>query len=295
MTISPNLIAFVAAFGIAVFYAVRRIGLNLSLGFLLFWSLLLIHGIPLLIYLFVTGPGAEGPHAFIFNIVHEQSNYAEISNNLISAVSLMFLGITLGAELALRVGSGSPQMKVFTGIKNVIYLDGWRKLILWSTVIAMLAVSIRVSHFSHILNYYKFSGAELDKALLRQSTGGTSYYLYNVLLYSVAPFLVMVSYCQDVTTAKRKYLPSGLTCCLFLVTLIGKIGTLSKAPPVIFIVQLVLLVVLLKSSALKFSSILKIAALLALLFFCMISITLPELNWIEVMAFFLLPGIRYTE
>ncbi len=270
---------FLFLLGITIAYVWRRVGASLSLSLLFFSALLLVHGIPLLIYLYLTGPDT-----FIFEKALEPVDSEAIMSMILIAISLMFAGVVVGSEIAnaafprwrrraqrraLPDGTDSP--------RHVVTISVLQQVILWVVVLAMLGVSVNESHLSNIAEFFQFGGSELEKTMLRRDIGGTPYYVYNVMLYSVAPFLVMVSYCHDVGARNRQW-PSALTIALFSVVLLGKFGTLSKAPPVIFILQLLLLRVLLKNPILNLRIAMKFVLVALILFMLITRLTFPELD-----------------
>lgn len=270
---------FLFSVGATAIYVWHRVGSSLSLSLLLFSALFLVHGIPLLIYLYLTGPDT-----FIFEKALEFVDTEAIMSTMLIAISLMLAGLFVGSEIAtaafplwhrraqLRASSDGAD-----SLRRVLTISALQRLMLWGGVLAMLGVSLHESHLSNIAEFFQFSGSEIEKTMLRRDIGGTPYYVYNVMLYSVAPFLVMVSYCNDVGAKNRQW-PSALTVALFCAVLLGKFGTLSKAPPVIFMLQLLLLRALLTNPILNIKVAIKFVFWALILFMFITRITLPELD-----------------
>lgn len=284
--LTPATFVFLFSLGMTITYVRRRVGASLSLSLILFGALLFIHGIPLMVYLYLTGPDT-----FIFEKALARVDRGVIIDMVLIAIAVMFACLIVGSEIANAVfprwrHSAIQQAPARRGnkLRRVVEISSARRVILWLVVLAMLTVSLYESHLGSVFKFYHFSGSQFEQTLLRRQFGGTPFYVYNVALYSIAPFLVMVSYCHDVGTRMRRW-PSALTVALFCVVLLGKFGTLSKAPPVMFILQLVLLHALLKSPTLNFRPALKFLLAAFLLFVVITRLTLSELEIGDVLSF----------
>lgn len=270
-----------------VTYARRRIGGRMSLSLLLFASLMTIHCVPMLVYVYVTGPDTVIFETALSGLADQEGTLAK----MMFAVSLMFVCLMLGSEAGLVVAPRwrRAAKKAFSAqrpgeLARILRIDAPGRLLLWVLVLAMLAVSLDQSHLSRVIDFFNFSGTEIEKTQLRAELGGTPYYAYNVLLYSVAPFLVMVSWAND-GRRTGNWRPSLLTFALFSLVLLGKFGTLSKAPPVIFLLQLLLMRALLRGDQLNVRLILQFVVAGVLLFATMVRLTFPELDLSGVGAF----------
>lgn len=221
------LAGFLAALMLALWYIVSRIGSRLSVSLLLFGALIAVHGVPLLIYLYFTGPDT-----YIFEAALAPVNKAEVLTRVVWAVALMLVFAMLGSELAVisfntafRQGRAALRQQIPGRLRRTVYLHPMLRVTLWGLAFMMLIVSALESQPSKVLDYFVAGESELGRLLLRQESGGTPYYMYNVALYSIAPYLVMVAYCAD-TGARRWPL---LAAALFAAVILGKFGTLSKA------------------------------------------------------------------
>lgn len=267
-------------------YVRRRVGSQMSLTLVLFGALLFIHGLPLLVYLNFTGP-----NTFIYERALAPVDRAEIVAKLLLAIALMFVSLRVGSELALssaprwrRGALADKRLESGRAPRHVISIGTTPRLLLWLVVAGMLGVSISLSHLSHVVEFFRFDGTDLEKTLLRRDEGGSPYYVYNVVLYSIAPFLVMVSWCNDIGHLRRRF-PSLLTGMLFCAVMLGKFGTLSKAPPVIFMLQLVLMHVLLRSRQVNLRALLTVVVSAIVLFVAIIRLTFPELDLSATLSF----------
>ena len=77
-------------------YAWYRVVRRLSLSLLIFGAILLIHGVPLSVYLFVSGPDT-----LIYEKALNLVDREEVLSTLLFAVSLMFTGTMVGSELSM--------------------------------------------------------------------------------------------------------------------------------------------------------------------------------------------------
>ena len=165
-----------------------------------------------------------------------------------------------------------------------IRLQKLARAALWALVASMISVSILENQLTKTIEYFASGESELGKIVLRVESGGTPYYLYNLLLSSVAPFLVMVSYCAS-RNQPRKYGLQVLSALLFLAVLLGKFGTLSKAPPVIFLLQLLLLALLVRRQRLNIRTVALVVGVSASLFVGIVSSTIPDLDILAAFSF----------
>ncbi|NBU77186.1 MAG: hypothetical protein EBS30_18545, partial [Planctomycetes bacterium] len=85
------ILVFVLTFIFSVYFTATRLSERPSISLLLMGSLLLIHGLPLLIYLYISGPGG-----FIYEKALDLVNQEEIVANLLLAMSFVFLGVPAG-------------------------------------------------------------------------------------------------------------------------------------------------------------------------------------------------------
>ncbi len=285
MLTGPTLLLALVLLVVAVFLW-RQVGSGLSLVVLLVGALWLIHGVPLMVYVHETGPDT-----FIFEQALAHTDRAAVLSRLLLAVSLMFVCLLLGIagadrsfpfwrDTAAQAGRPAPGQS----LARVAHVGAIQRVLLWTLVVAMLAVSVERAQVADIAAYFRFHGSEVERSALRREFGGTPYYAYNVMLHAVAPFLVMVLYCDDLR-ARRTLWPGALTVALFLAVLLGKMGTLSKAPPVIFLLQLILLKVLLGNPLFSLRGIARLSIAALLLLMMMTRVTLPELDLRAALAF----------
>jgi hypothetical protein len=245
-----------------------------------------VHGVPLLVYLYITGP-----NTFIYEKALQFVNPDCIKTILLIAISLMYVFLIFGCEIANLSFPRWKRRADFSGLSSlqlpllrIVEITVLQKIILWMILLSMLVVSLEQGHLSNVVNFYQFEGSEIEKTIFRRDFGGTPYYFYNVILYSVAPFLVMVSYCSDVGHKNSKF-PSIFTIALFFVVLLGKTATLSKAPPVIFILQLLFFRVMMNNSIMNIKIFIAFWFSGGVLFFIITRFTFPNLNVFDSLKF----------
>lgn len=273
------LYVFVGVLILATWYHWRKFGSQISLASLLLGAVIVLHGAGMIVYLNFTGPDTLIYEAALSGVDREK-----VQGNLLWAMSLMYIFLIIGLELAQRifrkwhrqglraamVRSDSPLVRSY----------GWTKSsynALWLIVVLMVAVSLYDSQLFKVYNYFASGGSEFDKIALRRDYGGTKIYVYNVFLYSVAPFLVLVAYSANLNE-RKVHGAKFLFVALFALTLLGKFGTLSKAPPVIFLLQFLFFKVLLKRRKLNWLFILAATSSVLLLFALTVRVTDPELD-----------------
>ena len=288
MTLGLALFIHGIAVLVAVLYLRLRVERALSMLGLTLLILSLIHGIPVWIYLLVTGPDTV-----IFEAALEKVDRVAIMAQLPLALALMFTSLLLGAEAARLLFGGLPRRPAGLSSRrlqvvrwrNHIRLDVPAKIFLWFVALAMLSVSIIENQIGKTWSYFASGESEFGKILLRVEEGGTPFYLYNVLLSAVAPFLVMITICA--ARNERNNAPSWLLAiALSVAVVMGKFGTLSKAPPVLFLLQLLLLYILLRRKRLNVWTVFQMLVASILLFGAIVSATVPDLD-VQAIASFL--------
>jgi hypothetical protein len=279
MKIIAGMFLFVSIF-FAFLYLIKRIGTRISLSAVLFAALIVINGLGMFIYIYFSGPDTYIYELALSNI----SNPDDTLSTLMIAVSIMFWGLMLGSELGLKLTSkwSSAKRAQFRfgkqdSFKFLIHVSKLQRQLIWGVVFGFLLVMYDQSQLLHIWQYYSFSGGEFDKAELRSSLGGTPYYLYNIMIHAVAPFLVMICWMDDAHKTKS-FKPRFLTISLFIVVFIGDLATLMKASPAIFILQLCFMFSLIKNQKFKFVQLLKLIAIGTLLFGLMVYTTYSEIT-----------------
>jgi len=169
------------------------------------------------------------------------------------SLALMYLGVIVGIETINRlfpIRAASVEAELESWNKRRI-LDDERDHRLLLVVISilfflMLFFSIKENHFGTIEQFFSIKGDNDARNLFRAKFGGSPSYLYRVVLSAVAPIFVIWGLLAGFLSRSWPLLVSASL--LFLVTMVGKIETLSKAPPAFFIVQIMLAALLVRTN-----------------------------------------------
>ena len=288
MMLLPHLVFMACLLG-AAWYQFVHVGMRqLSVATLLLTLLVLIHGIPMLVYLHLTGPDT-----FIYEAALGVVDREAVLSRVLIALSLMFVCLILGMTLAnalldrwrrqgraaLRAPARGKGLE-----RRVFQATTYTRLFMWGLGLWMLAVMLLDGVPMKVVDYFRTEGLEFDKILLRREFGSIDNYFYNVTLSSVAPFICAVA----LILATRKFALVAdkiLAVALLCIVLLGKFGTLSKAPPVIFILQLLLLWFLATGRRINFRNLLVSAVVIIALFALMVRAVVTDLDTGSTLAF----------
>jgi oligosaccharide repeat unit polymerase len=279
-------IALVFAWCVAAWHLKRSVTLRISTTSLLFGGLLVIHGPSLLSYLYLTGPGSE-----IYESALERLDRGTIIDRVQLAVAVMFLCLTLGSFVATglfpswtaqirRLGSNWRSAK----IRHVLRNSSTRTLFYLLIILVLAAVALVEDQPAKILGFYSSPLSAFEKTTVRNATGGSTVYIYNLFIGAVGTFLAMVAF----TTWKYERghhfvgLITAATCILLFV---AKLATLNKAPPVVFLLQFLLLYMVLTGKTFSIRTVLTSLVVTAAAFAVIIKVTFPELNSLDIFQF----------
>ena len=238
----------------AAIYLGFRLRLFLTAATMLVGSLLLIYGPAYLSFMLSSGEkvmlirrlsGLMGGKSLIFSIIQAASaDFPDIVISMNFSIALMFVGVIAGIETINRL---MPQriaaMEVaLTGWNSQRLKDdvGGSRMLL--TVIAGLTlflawISIRENHIGIIKAFLSITGDEAARVAYRFNHGGSQNYFYRLVLSAIAPMLVVWGFLSG--WINRSWTLLVAASLLFLVAMIGKSETLSKAPPAFFLIQLI--------------------------------------------------------
>jgi len=255
--------AAAAAMLVAVLYLFLRLRPFISTTTILLGSLLIIYGPACLSYTL-----SSGEHSFLINrltgvLLGPGEVFSRISAKVpdLDAVivamnlslALMYLCIIAGIEI---VGKFAPRAVAVAEIAKSNWTgqslqdDVGNDRILLVTISAlalfMLAISVAEHHLSTISNFFSIKGDNGARDLFRLRFGGSPIYLYRLIVTAVAPMFVIMGILAGIL--RRSWAILLVTFLLFAATLIGKIETLSKAPPALFLLQLMLAALLARTN-----------------------------------------------
>jgi hypothetical protein len=279
-------ITLIVSWCIAAWHLKRQVTLRISTTSLLFGGLLLIHGLPLLSYLYITGPDTD-----IYEAALASQDRNAILNTLQFAVALMFLGITLGSHIAGSLFPGWAQefRKLGRGRRLApithVYVGNPAMVVFFVVVIlALAAVAVIESQPTKILNYYNSPLSMFEQGALRASTGGSAYYLYNLFVAALGTFVTMVAFTSWKFERRRHFVG------LIAATMIGllwmaKVASLMKTPPVMFLLQFLLLYMIITGKTLSARTILTGLVVLIALSALIVQLTFSEFDAFSTFQF----------
>lgn len=246
---------------------IRVVGVNLSLSSVMMGGLLVLHGPAYVYYTREWGPGnglmrelhnslnaslpgigAVDTRNF-FDLVLAVAPGRDVVGEIDLALALLFVCICGGVLLADRAfGNASLQMRQ--------HITAWGRAALqptapealpWITsalalaAAAALAVALQEDQIGRVLMYFQSKAGEFEKIAMRRELGGSDHYMYNLMLTAVLPLLAVWAIAL-VPQAPYRLVPIALL--LVALALLGKLATLSKAPPAFFCLQLMALAVI---------------------------------------------------
>ena len=269
-------------------YTIRALRPRPSVSLLLFSGLLFVHVVPMFIYLHFTGPDT-----LIYEAALAPVDAPATKARVLWALAFMFMALGAGARCAGLVAPRSwrrgwrvASRRTTRQVTRIFRAPASLRLALWLIALGMFAVILVENQPSKIINYFLSGESELEKTLLRNDEGGTGFYLYNVFLYSIAPFIVMVLWCMHRASPSDREL-QALFVCFFLLVMVGKLGTLSKAPPVIFFLQFTLLHFLIQDKVLSWRSVTILLLTTVALLVLIVKLSIPDIGLLEPVFRFL--------
>ena len=165
------------------------------------------------------------------------------------SVALMYGGILAGIELVNRAAPRRAAIlaKALSDWGNQPVKDDGRThlpLVIFISALAlsMLYFSLSEHHIQTIWRFFSIKDDNTARSLFRAEFGGSPSYWYRLMLAAVAPIFVIWGLLAGVLS--RSWLLLAAACLLLAATLLGKIETLSKAPPVFFLCQVMFAILL---------------------------------------------------
>ena len=261
-----------------VFY-LRRVGLHFGLASVLLGLLFLFHGPAYLYYTRVWGPETE----FYWTIL-QAAPTADPIGTLDVALGLTFLGVCAGILLADSLCGAGPEqfnqaLARWSGseVKIPAAMPARIRTIAWLGLATLVTFAVLDNQVSKVVAYALSDASEFEKIALRREQGGSSLYLFNLLIGNVLPFIGFSLLALYHSSARMPMLLVSFVGMLLL----AKLATLSKAPPAIFLLQLLVLNALRSSLQLSRGMITLLAAAAAALFVVMSIVAIPGLGGIE--------------
>lgn len=254
MLVASYVIAAAAMLATAA-YLFLRVRLFITTTAMLLGSLLIVYGPTFLTftlssgaYAFLIRPltGGVGGPTFMFPAI--KARIGDIDSVIIAmnfSVALMYAGIVAGVELIngmapVRAAAANSACQNWTHQAVQDDLSSHRFLVAFilAVLLFMLFISIKEHHLDIISQFFSITDDNTARNLFRAHHGGSPNYLYRVVLSAVAPMLVIWGVFAGAIGRSRLLLAAVLL--LLLATMLGKIETLSKAPPTFFLMQIML-------------------------------------------------------
>lgn len=264
------------AMGGAVLLLRRRVGFNLSLASVLLCFLLLFHGPAYLYYTRDYGPDTE-----FFDTITSAAKGAEVLPTLDLALALCFLFVCLGILFVdLATGTGAQAWRRAlqrwdeTPVRNDV--ASTRRVLLAAGVLAVTLLLPFVfidAQLPKVLDYFTADISEIEKVALRREGGGSGFYLYNLALGNVIPFIAFSL--LALVLARVRGIKGWAFGFLALVA-IGKAATLSRAPLAVFVLQCATVWLLLRQATLSLRMVALLGTLAAVLFMVMTWVANPK-------------------
>jgi hypothetical protein len=257
--LSLSYVAASTAILAAALYMLVRLRPFITTTTILFSSLLVVYGPLSLLFTFFSGEYGFPVRTFASEVKFPPSTFpmivarvgdlGPVITEINFALTLMYLGIAVGVEAVNRI---FPLRAHVTDIavsswnkKNVAYEKRVHNLLLGAVsacFLVMLIYSIKENHVGTIKQFISINVDNTARNLFRAEHGGSPSYAYRIILSAFAPMLVIWGLLAG-TVEKSWPLVLSATL-LLLVTLLGKIETLSKAPPAFFMLQMMLAILL---------------------------------------------------
>ena len=265
----------------------RRIGLNLSLTSVLIALLLLFHGPAYLYYTLSYGPDTE-----FFEVIVSAAKGQEVLPALNVALALTFVFVCLGvvfADFASGLGRKRWQRSVRAWALSAIAPRPWeiRRIGVACSCLAvglMLPFILIDGQVPKVLNYFTSDLGEFEKIALRRDGGGSTFYLYNLLLSNVMPF---AAFCALGLLFAKVGISRTQAIGFILLVAFGKAATLSKAPLAVFTLQCAIAWLMLHRLTLSWKTVVGISTLATALFVVMSWVANPTADELLLVLEFL--------
>jgi hypothetical protein len=245
--------AAAAAMILAALYLFLRLRLHLTTTTMLLGSLLLIYGPASLSFTLSSGEygflirpllgGITVPQSMFPMMTAKVGDLAPVITAINFSLALMYLGVIAGIESVNRLfpARAAATEAALAGWSRNITQDDMRdyrplSVVILALALVMLVFSIRENHIGIIEQFFAIKGDNDARDAFRAHFGGSPSYLYRVILAAVAPMFVIWGFWAG--AVNRSWWLLAAASLLFLVTMLGKVETLSKAPPAFFLLQI---------------------------------------------------------
>lgn len=284
---SSSEIVLCASMAGAAALLVKRIGVNLSLASVLVSFLLLFHGPAYLYYTRVYGPDTD-----FFDVIISAAKGIDVLPTLDVALSLTFGFVCAGilfVDLATRtrVRAWRRALRDWEAAPVVVDAVSRRRLLVAAAVLggALLLPFVFIDgQLPKVLEYFTSDLGEFEKIALRREGGGSAFYLYNLALGNVIPFVAFGLFAM---VRERVRGVKAWALCFIVLVAVGKAATLSKAPLAIFVLQGAIVWLMLRRLTLSWRVVLLLGVGATLLFLAMAWIANPSGEELAIVLQFL--------
>jgi hypothetical protein len=284
---NPSTLVFVSALVVAAIVYVRRVGFNLTGTSALLGLMFVLHGPAYLYYTRVYGPETD-----FFEHILSAAPGEDIIGRLDIAMALCFVMVCAGIVAADRAHRVSPRRLLgrvrdwaATPLRTTHAMQ--ETLLIAGTLLALgvlLPFVIIDRQPAKIVEFILSDLGEFEKIALRREEGGSNVYLYNLLVTAVLPFFAYALLAARIEGKRRL---TALALLFGGLVLIAKAATLSKAPPAVFLLQLVIVVWMTRSLRIGPMMFLKLAGIATGLFFVAAIIANPTYEGMALVFEFL--------
>ena len=251
MLITSFIVVTLAIVATALYFCLR-LRFFITTTAMLIGSLLFIYGPAYLSYILSNGEyyqhvlGVMPLSSSAFSTVREKvPNIDAVIIAMNFSLALMYASLIAGVEAVNRFArprAAATEVALAEWNSQALRCDraddGLLCIIVFSLMFFMLYFSVSEGHLSTIASYFSNTTDNEARNALRLQFAGSPSYLYRLILTSVAPMFVIWGLLSGRASGGRTLLVAAVL--LLVVTVVGKIETLSKAPPAFFTVQLMI-------------------------------------------------------
>lgn len=267
-------------------FMVQQVGFNFSLSSILLSLLLAFHTAAYLYYTRVWAIDSE-----FFDTIVSSARGAPVVQTLDIAMCIVLVGICIGVKLSDFVTRTSgPRMKRavagWTPARQQ-FSPAQRGRVHVAVLLAVMFMLPFMVIDSQLQKVFEFATADLGehaKIELRREGGGSSVYLYNLLVGNLFPF---VAFCIVASWSSRRPLKGGLVWLFLGLLLVAKAASLSKAPPAVLLIQLAAVAIMAGRLEISLALLLRLMAITVALFGAMTVIANPTLEGLGLIGEFL--------
>ncbi|MBB2821413.1 UNVERIFIED_ORG: oligosaccharide repeat unit polymerase [Rhizobium esperanzae] len=270
-------LVFAMAVTWSVAFYIWRVGINLTLSSVFLGLMLALHGPMYLYYTRIWGIQTK-----FFEIILSSAPYTDAIGALDLSLALSFVCITIGiagADFAFGVNHQQILAALHSWRTQPVRIASGvaQRLKIISTIgfFIILTFIIAENKIPQIIVYFISDASEVAKIAMRRESGGSRFYLFNLLVSNLFPFS---AFCCFLALRQRSMKLPAIAWAFIVAVMVAKASTLSKAPLAIFVLQLIVVEHLRKSLDLPLGIAIKFISLCVLLFGAMVLVAIRELH-----------------